>query len=629
VYRRDLRDTSVDGLLADAATADAAVQAAPVPERDAVAAAVEREGQIDLWLLDRAGEGAGAERLTSRGVLAMRYGRGDGQWFDPAPDGAAVAFVTADGDVATVDLDTGDVERVTTHDDPDLAVAWSPDGDELAVVTDHFSRASLALVDPEGGRLEALADDDYLYDDPWWDGGRVVAVRSTHRDLFDHEAALVRADRGGVETLFAADAVRVQNPRPRPGGEEVAFVHDAGGFDAVYATDGDDVRRLAAVDGAEVADPAWRGDGDALAVTVTTGVRAHVHVLDEPGSPGADAPGDLRAVTDGDAFFTYPRFDGEELLAVGDSPGGPPAVQAVQDGDGPVEGSGPTPGRRISPWAAAGLAERIPDPETLRYDSGDREIEAVVYPPPADAAAGSVPVLVKPHGGPTYFDRLGFDHRAAYFAALGYAVVLPNYRGSDGYGRAFRMANDRDWGGGDLDDVVAAADAVAGAYDAVDGDRAGVFGGSGGGLMTVNALGRTDRFDAGAAFYGVYDYESFVDDTDDVGWQLMKRELGDLSTDLKNYRDASPVRHVESIEAPLLVLHGEDDARVPVSQSEQLVEQLEAHGKRHELRRYDDEPHGFGGRETVVDAYTRVADLFAKYLRVDPDDGTSRPHEPE
>ncbi|MFB6156210.1 MAG: alpha/beta hydrolase family protein, partial [Haloferacaceae archaeon] len=108
--------------------------------------------------------------------------------------------------------------------------------------------------------------------------------------------------------------------------------------------------------------------------------------------------------------------------------------------------------------------------------------------------------------------------------------------------------------------------------------------------------------------------------------QLMKRELGDLSTDLENYRDASPIRHVADIDDPLLVLHGEEDARVPISQSEQLVEELEAHGKRYEFERYDGEPHGFTQREHVVDAYTRVADLFAKYLQVDPDDGSSRPH---
>jgi dipeptidyl aminopeptidase/acylaminoacyl peptidase len=295
--------------------------------------------------------------------------------------------------------------------------------------------------------------------------------------------------------------------------------------------------------------------------------------------------------------------------------------------DSPASRGAPdTPGRRVTPSSVAGLRDRLPAPESLTYRNDGEAIHAIVHPPADDATAGSVPLLVKAHGGPTSFDRYRFDWRASYLAALGYAVICPNYRGSDGFGRSFRMANDGDWGGGDLSDVVAAADAVAAEYEAVDGERAGIYGGSGGGLMTVNALARSDRFDAGAAFYGVYDYESFVDDTDDVGWQLMKRELGDLATDLENYRDASPIRHVESIDAPLLVLHGEADARVPISQSERLVERLEAHDGRYEFQRYPGEAHGFAGREAIVDAYTRVADLFAKYLRVDPDDGASRPH---
>jgi len=630
VYRRDLRDTDADDLLAAMASADAVVQAAPGPDGERIAYATTREGQTDLWLWD----GETDTRLTSEGILAQRYGRGDPAWFDWHPDGDAVAFLSADGAVSTVDPETGAVETLTSHDEADLGLAYGPDGDELAVVTDRFSRASLALVAADGSRVEALADDEYLYGDPAvGDDGTVYAARTEHRHLFDYEAELVAVDRGGdaaggaggaaadgepdatgVRELFAEHGVRVQNVRPRPDSSEVAFVHDGTGFDAVYVVDGAaaagggdaDPERLYAVDDAEVADPAWSPSGKTLAVTVTRDARAAVHAVDRDGF--ADT------VAEGDAVHTAPRWRDGDVLAVRDTPHEPPALWNVSRDE------------RVTPGASPDFGARVPDPETVAYESGEKSIQAVVYPPAADAADGSVPVVVKAHGGPTSLDRFGFDYRAAYLAALGYCVILPNYRGSDGYGRAFRMANDGDWGGGDLDDVVRAADAAAEAYDAVDGDRAGIYGGSGGGLMTVNALGRSDRFRVGAAFYGVYDYETFLDDTDDVGWQLMKRELGDVATDIENYREASPIRHVEEIEAPLFVLHGEEDARVPISQSEQLCGELEKHGKRFEFRRYEGEPHGFGDREHVVDAYTRVADLFAKYLRVDPDDGSSRPH---
>ncbi len=632
VYRRDLRDTDYDGLLADMAVADRVVQATVGPD-GRIAYAKNRELTTDVWLATDGED----RRLTSRGASAMRYGRTDARWLDWSPDGDRIAFVTGDAELATVDADTGAVEVLTDLEGGISGLAWGEPG--IAIVTDAFSRASLAVVSPDGDRIEAIATGEYLYADPHWQGDSVVATRSAHADLFDYEAALVRVPFGGdgsgaVTELFAEPGVRAACPRPRPGDDEaVAFVHDGSGYDAVYGVGGDEPAAdgsdsptpIYGVPETEIAAPEWNDAGDRLAVTATAGGRTHVHAVDVDGAladagPGTgadpDAAADATALATGDAIHGAPRWDGDRVLSVRETPTEPPtAVDAAT-------------GERRTPTATAGLSDRLPAPEAFTYDSDGTGVNAVVHPPASAAEPDSVPLLVKPHGGPTAFDGFGFDHRAAYFAALGYAVVRPNYRGSDGFGRAFRMANDGDWGGGDLDDVIRAADATAARYDAVDGDRVGIFGGSGGGLMTVNALGNSDRFRAGAAFYGVYDYESFVDDTDDVGWQLLKRELGDFVADLDAYRDASPIRAVPDIDDPLMVLHGEEDARVPISQSGQLVAELEKHDARHELRRYEGEPHGFGELDHVLDAYTRVADLFAKYLRRLPDDGSSRPYEP-
>mgnify|MGYP006276972199 FL=1 len=621
MYRRDLRDTSHDGLLADMAMADLAVQAAPSPTDGHIAYALNREDQTDLWVHTDSGE----RRLTSEGVMAMRYGRGDQQWLSWAPDGSAVAFLSAEGSLSTVDTETGAVEELTHHDGPDLGLAWGEHG--VALVTDAVSRASLAVVDPDTGSLQVLADDDYLYSDPRWGDDGLYAVRAHHRDLFDYEAALVRVPLEDgqlgdeVEVLYHEEGVRVQNPRPHPHGDGVAFVHDATGFDELYYADGPAVAAAAGTqtsvqtttvygeEETEIADPAWHPDGDRLAATATHQGRVNLRVvtLDD----------DAEELSEGDEKHSAPFWLDGAVHTVRGDPQTPPQVWNASAGEAVTT-------------TGVAFGERLAEPTEFTFEQGGRDIHTVVYPPVGGFPdePDSVPLLVHPHGGPTAFDDFGWDYRSQYFAALGYAVAMPNYRGSDGYGRNHRNGNDHDWGGGDLDDVIECGDETAAAFDAVDGDRVGIFGGSGGGLMTVNALGNSDRFDAGAAFYGVYDYETFVDDTDDIGWQLMKRELGDLSTDLQNYREASPIRHVPDIEDPVLVLHGEEDARVPMSQSEQLCEELEKHGKRHELQRYDGEPHGFSQRGNVLDAYTRCADLFAKYLEIDPDDGSSSPHPP-
>jgi len=614
MYRRDLRNVSVDDLLADAATAETVEQVVPEPDGNRLAYAATSEHRTDLYVRD----GTATRKLTGGDVLAERYAAFDPRWFDWHPGGEAIAYLESGDDgvsVRTVDPETGEKTDVTPREGTASDPRFSPDGAEIAFVTNDWSPGTLAVASADGGRIEALRDDEFLYADPRWaDDGTLYAVRTRHRDLSDRASQVVRVTRdGALEPVFAADSVNAYAPRPRPGSDELAFVHDASGFDAVSVTGPAhaEPERLVAEPGTDFGAPAWDATGERLAVTATRQGDVGVRTV------ARDPDGETRVLTDRPGERYFPEWHAGDVLAVDGGATDPPGVRNVSTG------------QRVTGRPPAGLGSRFVEPESITYEStGSVEIQAMAYLPEGhgDADPESIPLLVHPHGGPTAFDGYQFNHRAQYFVAQGYAVVEPNYRGSSGFGREFRNRNDFSWGEGDLDDVVNAADALADAFPAVGPDRAGIYGGSGGGLMTVNALGKTDRFDAGAAFYGVYDYESFADDTDDVGWRLMKRELGFPATDLDNYRAASPIRSVPDIEAPLLVLHGEDDARVPISQSEQLVAQLDKHGKRHEFQRYEGEGHGFYRRENVVDAYSRVADLFAKYLEVDPGDGSSRPH---
>jgi dipeptidyl aminopeptidase/acylaminoacyl peptidase len=614
MYRRDLRDTSADALLCEAALADNVAQARPEPDGDRIAFAITREDRTDLWVTD----GDETRRLTGHGAVAMRYTHIDPKWLDWHPDGGEIVYTSpANGSLSlwAVDVETGEKRRLTHHDGDDVYPSFSPDGTEIAFTTDYPSRAALAVTSADGNRLELLRDDDYLYADPQWAGDDLYAIRTRHRDLQDRETQVVRVSRdGALDTVFAEEGVNAFAPRPRPrpdsNADELVFVHDRTGYDALYLRDSDgNESELLAEEGVEFGAPAWDGDGETLAVTAIRNGNTDIRTVT------LDGKTERLTTTSGDRYF--PEWHGNDVVAVVGGPTEPYHVRNCSTG------------ARVSGGQPVGFDGRFVEPESIAYESTDgTEIHAMVYLPEGfdSREENDVPLLVHPHGGPTAYDGYDFNYRAQYFAVQGYAVIEPNYRGSSGFGRAFRDENDFSWGDGDLWDVIAAADALADAYLQVDGERAGIFGGSGGGLMTVNALGCSDRFDAGAAFYGVYDYETFMDDTDDVGWRLMKRELGYPAMDIENYRETSPIRSVPDIDAPLLVLHGEEDRRVPISQSEQLVAELETHGKRHEFQRYDGEGHGFLRRENVVDAYSRVADLFAKYLQIDPGDGTSRPH---
>lgn len=620
MYRRDLRDTTVDHLLAELAVADSGGYNAFIragSDGGPLVYALDRSGRPALWVSEGGGPG---RRLTGGDVVANPWGRHrvESPWFDLRSDGARVAYVaTTSGhrELHTADVATGKKRRLTTHDAPDGDPRYAPDGSALAFVTDYWSPGSLGVVSADGSTLECLRDDEYVYADPQWlDTETMLAVRTEHWDTFDNESEIVRVSRSGaLEVLYAEPGVLAFGPRPRPGTDEFAFVHEASGCKGLYLDGpGRDREALFVEDGVEAGVPAWDATADRVATAVSANGASQWYIVPVEGEPDQ--------ASSGPAARQPPAWRDGELLGTRSTPTRPLDVRNV------------TAGESIHRTDWVGFEERLTVPESVRYESVDEtEIQAHLYLPDGieTAAPDSIPLVVSPHGGPTAVDEPGFDVRAQYFSALGYAVVKPNYRGSEGFGRAFRDGDNHRRGRGDVADVVTAVEHLDGEYGPIDGGRAGIVGGSAGGQLTVKALAASDRFAAGAALAGVYDYETFVDDTDEIGWRVVRRELGLPATDLAEFTHASPIEDVPDIDAPLLLLHGEADERVPISQSEQLAAELDAHGKRYELQRYADAGHGFTQRETVVDAYTRIADLFAKYLRTDPDDRTSRPRPPQ
>jgi dipeptidyl aminopeptidase/acylaminoacyl peptidase len=259
---------------------------------------------------------------------------------------------------------------------------------------------------------------------------------------------------------------------------------------------------------------------------------------------------------------------------------------------------------------------RLPGAQVVHYRSADGTlISALVWMPFNLARDGHAAAVVLPHGGPTGQTTDRFDRTATALASRGYVVIAPNPRGSTGYGGAFLAANRRDLGGGDLDDeIYGARFLVATGY--VDPSRIGITGGSYGGYMTLMAVAKTpELWAAGVEEYGIVNWSSMYERSSPGLRHYQMGLLGDPTTDKGIYDAASPLTYLKNTKAPLLVLQGDNDVRVPREEAEQVVATLKQSGDVVEAHYYPDEGHVFAKRENQIDALERTVAWFDRYLQ--------------
>lgn len=260
--------------------------------------------------------------------------------------------------------------------------------------------------------------------------------------------------------------------------------------------------------------------------------------------------------------------------------------------------------------------QSIPPAQLVHYKSFDGQvISAYLWMPFNLKRDGSNPAIVLPHGGPTGQILNSLDPRAAALASRGYICIGPNVRGSTGYGMAFQKANIKDLGGGDLqDEVYATKFLLATGY--VDPKKIGMTGGSYGGFMTLMAIGKTpDIWAAAVEEFGIIDWYTMLKSSDPLLQQYEKTLLGDPEKDRTVYENASPIKYIRNARAPLLVLQGENDIRVPKEEADQVVNILRQQGKTVDVHYYAQEGHGFAKRENQIDALKRIVNWFDKYMK--------------
>ncbi len=265
--------------------------------------------------------------------------------------------------------------------------------------------------------------------------------------------------------------------------------------------------------------------------------------------------------------------------------------------------------RRLTLSSTAGIPRStFQCPEIVRYPSFDgRNIPALFYEPEDDNA----PVIVNVHGGPESQSRPGFAPVTQYFLDRGYAVFAPNVRGSTGYGKSYTR----------LDDVELRMDSVKDlAYAAhwlrENGhERVAVMGGSYGGFMVLAALTEyPNLWSAGIDIVGIANMVTFLENTGSYRRALREPEYGSLEKNREFLESISPIHKAACITAPLMVIHGKNDPRVPVGEAEQIVERVRDNGGAVEYLLYEDEGHGLAKLKNRLDAYPKIAAFLDEHL---------------
>ncbi|WP_243790990.1 S9 family peptidase [Saccharopolyspora gloriosae] len=260
--------------------------------------------------------------------------------------------------------------------------------------------------------------------------------------------------------------------------------------------------------------------------------------------------------------------------------------------------------------AAALAGERLASPTVHRVAASDgAEVPCFVYEP-AEPTGSSVLMI---HGGPEGQSVRTFNPVVQALAAQGHTVLVPNVRGSTGYGKRWYSADDGRKRLDSVEDLAALHEWLP--QLGLDPARSALWGGSYGGYMVLAGLAfQPQRWAAGVDIVGISSLVTFLENTSPYRRAHREREYGSLAEDAEFLREASPLTHVDEISAPLFVIHGANDPRVPLSEAEQLAEAVRRNGVECELLVFDDEGHGLAKRSNRLDAYPRALAFLARHL---------------
>lgn len=516
--------------------------------------------RIQLYLLED--EGTRLTALTEAPGVIHQFGG----W---SPDGRSIIYGSnarqqAYFDLYRRDIDAAHPTRVLEHDGTNQAGPWRPDGTAVLVSRAFTAMHNQLLVlDLANGAVRPLTDPERVarYSEPCWaaDGSAVYALSDDGRDTM--ALARIEVESGALEWLRASEWDFTLLAISRDG-KRLALVENVDGQSMLRVLDTATLASLSVPDlpSGVIQDMAWRPDGAALAVTLS----------------GATLNANIWLVP----------LDG------------PPTHQITQSS--------------LAGIPRASLAEAA----LIHYDTFDgRRIPAFFFQPPD--AAPDAPVVLYVHGGPESQFVPTFNPVIQYLTHRGFALLAPNVRGSTGYGKAYSHLDDVELRMDSVADLAAAVAWLRGQAGGAD-RRIAVMGGSYGGFMTLSAITTyPDLWSAAVCIVGIANFVTFLEHTGPWRRKLRESEYGSLEHDRQFLERISPIHHIDRITAPLMVIHGANDPRVPIGEAEQIVEGLRGRGRPVEYLRFEDEGHGLVKLPNRVRAYSAVAEFLDRTLRPD------------
>ncbi len=582
---------------------------------DKIAFFWDKTGRFELYSMD----------LHTREVRQLT----DGQ----APKGLRAGFVWTRDDAALIyardrdgdeqnnlfflDLETGRVEQL--NDDPhtqEYAGQVHPDNARLAVMSNRGGQMNLYTLDLETREWVQLTDFKAPAFAGKWskDGGWLAFASNESPDLNNRDGYLVRGDGGEVKRILrvregSQDALADWHPDVR----RLAVTSDAGGTNrpGILDLETGETRWLGA-EGVDEYAGEFSKSGEWL-VTIRNRDAALMPVLYRVETGEARQLNLPPGIALGSSFVLGDR----KLLVQHSASNRRPELLLYDLATDTHETLLEAEYGSIDPALFV-------TGEHIRYPSSDgRPVPAILYRPRDIAPGERLPALVVVHGGPTHQWFLNFDPYAQFLTDRGFVVLEPNVRGSTGYGVEWRDLNIKDWGGGDLEDVAAGA-AYLKSLPYVDPERVGVFGGSFGGFMSyIAVVKKPDVFKVGVPWIGITDLHKLYDEDMEHFRYYFRQQMGDPEADRALWRDRSAIEFADRLKAKLLIIHGVNDPRCPVSQSRIFRERILDLGKREgtgpdddfEYHEFGDEGHGPSGDiQGKIRTYRLLVDFLERRL---------------